>query len=80
MPVYLFLEKLAGGTIHDEVMAEYDLSKENILAALDYAAKHLSDGEVRAYLIIQTSALGLRNDKNTLRLISDNLIYHSTGQ
>lgn len=29
-------------------MAEYDLAKEDILAVLDYAAKHLTEEEVRA--------------------------------
>jgi len=33
---------------YEEVMAEYDLTKEDILAALDYAAKRLSGEEVRA--------------------------------
>jgi uncharacterized protein (DUF433 family) len=35
---------------YEEVMAEYDLTKEDILAALDYAAKHLSDEEIRAVI------------------------------
>ncbi len=48
VPVDLILAKLAGGMIYEEVMAEYDLIKEDILAALNYAAKHLSDEEVRA--------------------------------
>ncbi|MGZ6193324.1 MAG: DUF433 domain-containing protein [Syntrophales bacterium] len=48
VPVYLIIGKLAGGMTYDEVMSEYDLTKEDILAALAYAAKHLSDGEVRA--------------------------------
>ena len=48
VPVHLILAKLAGGMIYEEVMTEYDLTKEDILAALNYAAKHLSDEEVRA--------------------------------
>jgi len=48
VPVDLILAKLAGGMIYEEVMNEYDLTKEDILAALNYAAKHLSDEEVRA--------------------------------
>ena len=48
VPVDLILTKLAGGMIYEEVMTEYDLTKEDILAALNYAAKHLSDEEVRA--------------------------------
>lgn len=46
--VDLVLGKLAGGMTYEEVMSEYDLTKEDILAALDYAAKHLSSEEVRA--------------------------------
>ncbi len=48
VPVDLVLGKLAGGMTYEEVMAEYDLTKEDILAVLDYAAKHLADEEVRA--------------------------------
>ena len=48
VPVDLIIGKLAGGMTYEEVMSEYDLIKEDILAALDYAAKHLSDEEVRA--------------------------------
>jgi len=32
---------------YEEVMAEYELTKEDILAALDYAARHLSSEEIR---------------------------------
>jgi uncharacterized protein (DUF433 family) len=48
VPVDLILGKLAGGMTYEEVMTEYDLTKEDILAVLDYAAKHLADEEVRA--------------------------------
>jgi uncharacterized protein (DUF433 family) len=48
VPVDLLLAKLAGGMMYEEVMTEYDLTKEDILAALNYAAKHLSNEEVRA--------------------------------
>lgn len=50
VPVELVLGKLAGGMTYEEVMTEYDLTKEDILAALHYAAKHLSDEEVRAVI------------------------------
>lgn len=43
VPVDLILGKLAGGMTYEEVLTEYDLTKEDILAVLDYAAKHLSD-------------------------------------
>jgi uncharacterized protein (DUF433 family) len=48
VPVDLILGKLAGGMTYEEVMSEYALTREDILAALDYAAKRLSDEEVRA--------------------------------
>lgn len=48
VPVDLIVTKLAGGRIYEEVMTEHDLTKEDILAALNYAAKHLSDEEVKA--------------------------------
>lgn len=50
VPVELVLGKLAGGMTYEEVMTEYDLTKEDILAALHYAAKHLSDEAVRAVI------------------------------
>ncbi|MBM3301179.1 MAG: DUF433 domain-containing protein [Deltaproteobacteria bacterium] len=40
VPVDLVLGKLAGGMTYEEVMAEYELTKEEILAVLDYAPKH----------------------------------------
>jgi uncharacterized protein (DUF433 family) len=48
VPVDLVIGKLAGGMTYDEVMSEYDLTRQDILAALDYAAKHLSGEEIRA--------------------------------
>ncbi|MBU4319789.1 MAG: DUF433 domain-containing protein, partial [Nitrospinae bacterium] len=48
VPVDLIIGKLAGGMTYEEVMSEYDLTKEDILAVLDYAAKHLAEEEVRA--------------------------------
>jgi uncharacterized protein (DUF433 family) len=50
VPLDLIIGKLAGGMTYEEVMAEYDLTREDILAALDYAAKHLSDEEIRAVM------------------------------
>jgi uncharacterized protein (DUF433 family) len=43
VPVDLILGKLAGGMTYKEVMTEYDLTRDDILAAIDYAAKRLSD-------------------------------------
>jgi len=48
VPVDMILGKLAGGMTYDEVMSEYDLVREDILAVLEYAAKHLAEEEVRA--------------------------------
>lgn len=48
VPVDLIIGKLAGGMTYEEVMAEYEVTREDILAALDYAAKTLSSEEIRA--------------------------------
>jgi uncharacterized protein (DUF433 family) len=48
VPVELILGKLACGMTYEEVMGEYEISREDILAALDYAAKTLSKEEIRA--------------------------------
>ena len=48
VPVDLILGKLAGGMTYEEVMAEYEITREDILAVLDYAAKTLSGEEIRA--------------------------------
>jgi len=48
VPVDLIIGKLAGGMTYEEVMAEYEITHEDILAALDYAAKTLSSEEIKA--------------------------------
>lgn len=48
VPVDLVLGKLAGGMTLDEVMVEYDLTREDVLAVLSYAARSIADDEVRA--------------------------------
>ena len=48
IPVDLILGKLAGGMTYEEVMAEYEITREDILAVLDYAAKILSSEEIKA--------------------------------
>ncbi len=48
VPVDLILGKLAGGMTYEQVMAEYEITRKDILAALDYAATTLSNEEVRA--------------------------------
>jgi uncharacterized protein (DUF433 family) len=47
VPVELVLGKLAGGMAYEEVMAEYGITREDILAALDYAAKTLAREEIK---------------------------------
>ncbi len=47
VPIDLIIGKLASGMIYDEVMAEYEITREDILAALDYAAKTLSNEEIK---------------------------------
>lgn len=47
VPVELVIGQLAGGMTYEEVMRQYDLTKEDILAALDYAAKTLAQEEIR---------------------------------
>jgi len=47
VPIDLVLGKLAGGMSFEEVMKEYELTQEDILAALDYAAKLVAQEEVR---------------------------------
>ncbi len=48
VPVDLILGKLAGGMTYEKVMVEYEITREDILAALDYAAKTLASEEIRA--------------------------------
>lgn len=47
VPVDLIIGKLAGGMTYEEVMTEYEISREDILAVLDYAAKMLSGEEIK---------------------------------
>lgn len=48
VPVDIILGKLAGGMTYEEVMTEYEIAREDILAALRYAAKIISNEEIRA--------------------------------
>ncbi|MBI4330646.1 MAG: DUF433 domain-containing protein [Chloroflexi bacterium] len=47
VPVELVLGKLAGGMTYDEITAEYGIARDDILAALDYAARSVSGEEVK---------------------------------
>ena len=48
VPVDLVLGQLAGGMTIETVMEEYALSREDVLAALAYAASHIAGEDVRA--------------------------------
>ena len=48
VPVDLVLGKLAGGMTYEEVMAEYELTRADILAALRYASERLAREEIKA--------------------------------
>lgn len=49
VPVDLILGSLAAGLEPAEITLEYDIEKEDILAALGYAAKIVADEEIGAY-------------------------------
>ncbi len=42
IPIDLIIGKLAGGMTYKEIMDEYEITREDILAVLNYAAKALS--------------------------------------
>jgi uncharacterized protein (DUF433 family) len=48
MPVELVLGHLAGGMTVEQVMEEYELAREDVLAALSYAAQTIADDVVPA--------------------------------
>ena len=47
VPIDLIVAKLAGGMTVEEVAEEYDISLEDVRAALGYAASILADEEIR---------------------------------
>ena len=47
IPVDLVLSALAGGMSIEEVMKEYDLQKEDILAAIAFAAERIKEERYR---------------------------------
>lgn len=48
VPVDLVVGKLSGGMTTEEVAEEYGLTREDVLAALAYAARTISEEQVRA--------------------------------
>ncbi len=49
VPVSLILGHLAGGMSIDEILYEYDLTEENVRAALGYAAKRIAEEVIGLY-------------------------------
>ncbi|HHV56419.1 MAG TPA: DUF433 domain-containing protein [Firmicutes bacterium] len=47
VPVEIVLAKVAGGATFEEIMREYDLQREDLLAAFRYAASVVSEEEVK---------------------------------
>ena len=48
VPVDLVLGKLASGMTTEDICKEYDLTREDVLAALSYAASVLASEQIRA--------------------------------
>jgi uncharacterized protein (DUF433 family) len=48
VPVGLVVAKLAGGMTTDEVSREYEITLEDVRAALSYAAQLVAEEEIRA--------------------------------
>ena len=49
VPLEIILGSLAGGMEIDEIVREYDLQKEDVLAALEYATRLIAGEEIFAY-------------------------------
>jgi uncharacterized protein (DUF433 family) len=49
VPLEIILGSLAGGMEIVEIVKEYDLQKEDVLAALAYAARVIAGEEITAY-------------------------------
>ena len=48
VPVELVLGKLGSGMTYEEIIKEYEITTEDILAVLNYAAKILATEEIKA--------------------------------
>jgi uncharacterized protein (DUF433 family) len=48
VPVDVLVGKVAGGMAVDEVATEYEVTREDVLAALSYATRRLEEEQVRA--------------------------------
>ena len=49
VPLGIILGSLAGGMTIEEIVKEYDLQKEDVLAALAYAARIIAGEEISVY-------------------------------
>jgi uncharacterized protein (DUF433 family) len=49
VPLEIILGSLAGGMEIEEIVKEYELQKEDVLAALAYAARVIAGEEISAY-------------------------------
>ena len=49
VPLEIILGSLAGGMEIEEIVKEYDLQKEDVLAALAYAAQVIAGEEITVY-------------------------------
>ena len=47
VPVDLILAKLAGGMTYEEAIKEYEITHEDILAVLEFAARTLANEEIK---------------------------------
>ena len=50
VPREIILGSLAGGMEIDEIVREYDLQKEDVLVALEYATRLIAGEEISAYV------------------------------
>jgi uncharacterized protein (DUF433 family) len=49
VPVEIVVGKLGGGMTIDEVTEDYDLTREDVLAALSYAAELIAGEQIRVF-------------------------------
>jgi uncharacterized protein (DUF433 family) len=49
VPLEIIIGSLAGGMEIEEIVKEYDLQKEDVLAALAYAARIIASEEITTY-------------------------------
>jgi uncharacterized protein (DUF433 family) len=49
VPLEIIIGSLAGGMQIEEIVKEYDLQKEDVLAALAYAARIIASEEITTY-------------------------------